>query len=106
MMTSVKMSTHYPKQRSDVRVRLVEGETVVFDRRCGLIHQLNPTARYIWERCDGTATVAGIAQHLAEAFGVDPQPAAADVVALIEQLHTLELLAPQDSRVRPVECEL
>jgi len=100
------MAAHYPKQRSDVRVRLVEGEIVVFDRRCGLIHQLNPTAGYIWERCDGTTTVADIAQHLAEAFGVDPQTAAADVVTLIEQLHTLELLAPQDSRVRPVECEL
>ena len=100
------MAAHYPKQRSDVRVCLVEEEMIVFDRCCGLIHQLNPTARYIWERCDGTATIADIAQHLAEAFGVDPQTAAADVVALIEQLHTLELLAPQDSRVRPVECEL
>ena len=100
------MTAQYPKQRSDVRMRLVEGERVVFDRRCGLIHQLNPTASYIWERCDGTATIADIAQHLAEAFGVDPQTAAADVVALIAQLHTLELLAPQDSRVRPVEYEL
>ena len=100
------MTAQYPKQRSDVRVRLVEGEMVVFDRRCGLIHQLNPTAGYIWERCDGTATIADIAQHLAEAFGVDPQTAAADVVALIAQLHTLEFLAPQDSKVRPVEDEL
>jgi len=106
MIEAAKMTAQYPQQRSDVRVCRVEEEMIVFDRRCGLIHQLNPTARYIWERCDGTATVADIAQHLAEAFGVDPQTAAADVVALMEQLHTLELLAPQDSGVRPVECEL
>ncbi len=100
------MIAQYPQQRADVRVRRVEEEMLVFDRRRGLIHQLNPIARYIWERCDGTATVADIAQHLAEAFGVEPQPAAADVVALIAQLHTLELLTPQERRVRPVECEL
>lgn len=88
------MATHYPKRRSDVRVRVVDGETVVFDRHHGLIHQLNSTAHYIWERCDGHATGADIAQQLAEAFGVDPKIATADVVTLVAQLYTLELLEP------------
>ncbi len=100
------MTTRYPKQRSDVRVHVVDGETVVFDRHCGLIHHLNLTARFIWERCDGTSSIAEIAQHLTEAFGVDPQTAAADVAALIAQLHTLEILEPQDSSERPVEFDL
>jgi PqqD family protein of HPr-rel-A system len=92
--------TPCPKRRSDVRVRVVDGEMVVFDRRHGLIHQLNATAHYIWERCDGHATVADIAQHLAAAFGVDPQTARDDVAALITQLHTLGLLEPQDDDTR------
>jgi PqqD family protein of HPr-rel-A system len=79
----------------------VDGETVVFDRHHGLIHQLNPTAHYIWERCDGHATVADIAQQLAEAFGVDLKTAADDVAALVAQLHTLELLEPQDGATKP-----
>jgi len=95
-----------PKRRSDVRVRVVDGETVVFDRRRGLIHALNPTAHFIWERCDGTATIADIAQQLAEAFGIEPQTAAADVAAFIAQLHAVELLAPQDSSKRLVTSKL
>ena len=97
------MVTYYPKQRSDVRVRVVDGETIVFDRRRGLIHQLNPTARYIWECCDGHVTVTDIAQQLAEAFEVDLQTAADDVAALVAQLHALELLEPQEARTRSVE---
>jgi PqqD family protein of HPr-rel-A system len=97
------MVTYYPKQRSDVRVRVVDGATIVFDRRRGLIHQLNPTARYIWERCDGHVTVADIAQQLAEAFEVDPRTAADDVAALVAQLYTLEILEPQEARTRSVE---
>ena len=97
------MVTYYPKQRSDVRVRVVDGETVVFDRRRGLIHQLNPTAHYIWERCDGHTAVADIAQQLAKAFEVDPKTAADDVAALVAQLHTLEILEPQEARTKSVE---
>jgi len=96
----------YPKRRADVRVRVVDGDLVVFDRRQELIHQFNPTARYIWERCDGTATVADIAQHLAEVFGVAPQTAAADVVVFLAHLHTLELLESQDSSARPASFDL
>jgi coenzyme PQQ biosynthesis protein PqqD len=100
------MATDVPTQRSDVRVRVVDGETVIFDRRRGLIHVLNSTAHFIWERCDGTATIADIAQQLATAFEVDPQKVAADVAAFIAQLHAVELLALQDSSVSPVEGNL
>jgi PqqD family protein of HPr-rel-A system len=81
-----------PRRRSDVSVRLIEGETVVFDRRAGLIHQLNQTATYIWERCDGTCTVPGLARQLSEDFDVDPAMAEKDVVAIIAQLQKLNLL--------------
>jgi len=91
----------YPQRRADVRVRVVDGETVVFDRRRGLIHHLNPTAHYIWERCDGSATVAAIAQQLAATFGVEAQTAAADVAACVAHLATLELLESQDGSTRP-----
>jgi len=99
------MALDVPQRRSDVRVRVVDGETVVFDRRRGLIHALNPTAHFIWERCDGTATIADIAQQLAAAFVVDPQTAAADVAAFIAHLHAVELLVPQDGSGRPVASE-
>jgi hypothetical protein len=89
----------YPRRCADVRVRVVDGDLVVFDRRQALIHYLNPTARYIWEQCDGSATVADIAHRLAEVFSVAPQTAAADVAVFLAHLYTIELLESQDRSV-------
>jgi len=86
------MSAYYPKRRSDVRVRLVEGETVILDRQAGRIHQLNRTASYIWERCDGQSTLEDLSAQLLQAFDVDAQVAADDMAAMVGQLRTLHLL--------------
>jgi len=85
-------STIYPMRRSDLSVRIMEGETVVLDRHRRLIHQLNKTASYIWERCDGKSTVAEIANELAEAFGIDVDSAERDTVTVVEELESLGLI--------------
>jgi hypothetical protein len=71
---------------------MVDGEVVVLDRRSDLIHQLNPTASYIWDRCDGQSTVAEIANQLAAAFDVDAKTAIQDVATTIMQLQSRGLL--------------
>jgi Coenzyme PQQ synthesis protein D (PqqD) len=81
-----------PKRRADVSARLIDGETVVLDRQAGLIHQLNHTASYIWERCDGHSTVRDIAHQLAQAFDVDLTVATHDVRTIVTQLQALHLL--------------
>jgi hypothetical protein len=70
----------------------VDGETVVLDQQAGVVHQLNATASFIWERCDGQSTLTDIAQQLAQAFEVDPHVASCDVNAMIGQLEALHLL--------------
>jgi hypothetical protein len=82
----------HPKRRVDVNVRMVDGEVVVLDRQSDLIHQLNHTASYIWDRCDGQSTMAEIANRLAAAFHVDADTAVQDVATTIRQLHSLGLL--------------
>ena len=84
----------YPKRRSDVRVRVIDGETVVLDRKRAKVHQLNRTASYIWSRCDGKAAIEEIVHQLAESFDVDPETAARDVMAAVWQLRKLNLLEP------------
>ena len=81
-----------PKRRTNVNSRTVEGETVVLDRSNKQIHQLNQTASYIWERCDGVSTLQAIAQQLAETFAVDGETAIRDVTAVVVQFHALHLL--------------
>lgn len=87
---------HCPRQRTDVSVRVVEGETVVLDRQGGLIHQFNPTASEVWGWCDGSHTVLQIAGQLVGAYDVDMATAVRDVMAIVRQLHTLNLLQFSD----------
>jgi hypothetical protein len=83
---------NHPKRRVDVNVRLIDDEVVVLDRQSDLIHQLNHTASYIWDRCDGQSTVTEIADQFAAAFHVDAHTAIHDVGTTISQLHSLGLL--------------
>jgi Coenzyme PQQ synthesis protein D (PqqD) len=73
---------------------MVDGEVVILDRQSDLIHQLNHTASYIWDLCDGQSTVGEIANQLAAAFHVDAHTAGRDVATTIRQLHSLGLLEP------------
>lgn len=94
---------NYPKRQPDVNVRAVEGEIVILDRQKGLIHQLNRTASYIWDRCDGKSTVAELSNQVAEVFDVDLQTAAKDVAATVWQLRRLNLLDPGQEFTAPSE---
>lgn len=81
-----------PKRRADVRTHIVDGETVVLDRREGLIHQFNKTASFIWELCDGSRTFDELSRELCEIFEVDFATAQRDVQATVETLRRSRLL--------------
>lgn len=80
------------KRRSDIQSRLVDGEIVVLDRQQGLIHQLNKTASYIWEQCNGQRTAAVIAHQVCEVFEVEEPTALTDVLEILKTLQDLKLL--------------
>ena len=72
--TKVKtMRASFPKRRSDVSAGVVDGETVLLDRKGNLVHQLNQTATYVWERCDGKTSETEVASQLTEVFEVNPK---------------------------------
>ena len=73
-------------------VREVEGELLVLDHRSERVHQLNVTAVYIWDQCDGKTSIADITQAIATEYGLDTRPAEADVVRTIAQFQELDLL--------------
>ena len=88
----VTAAANYPRRRTSLSVRTVEGETVVLDRREGLIHRLNPSAACVWNRCDGTASQAELAQQMTEGYDIDLETAARDVATVLGQLRRLNLL--------------
>jgi hypothetical protein len=92
----------YPTRRPGVRARAVDGEMLLLNRQRQLVHQLNPTARYIWERCDGRHTVLNIVDELGQAFDVDAETVTSDVAAAVRQLETAGLVDMR-SEQRPLE---
>ena len=82
----------YPKRRDDIHTRVVEGEAVLLDRQQDLIHQLNYTATYVWDCCDGRTSLTEIAAQLAEAFDVPQELAVRDLTMVIQQFRDLHLL--------------
>lgn len=81
-----------PKANPDLEVRTVEDEKVILNRDGEHIHQLNLTASFVWDRCDGSHDVTQIADELAEAFGVDSDLTLKDVSDVVLQFSQLGLL--------------
>jgi PqqD family protein of HPr-rel-A system len=83
-----------PKRRADLSVRDVDGETVVLDRRLGKVHQLNRTASYVWQHCDGRTEVREIVASLARSYGVEPGDVEGDVQDVLARFEALRLVEP------------
>ena len=83
-----------PNRRTEFEERVVEGEMVVMDKESEQIHQLNQTASFIWQLCDGDHDRQQIAEELAEAFEIDADTAEADVADTSKKLEEIGLLVP------------
>jgi methyltransferase-like protein len=79
-------------KRPELNVRTVDQEIVIVDTDSGEVHQLNPTASYIWDLFDGNTSIDRVTELVASDFNIDLERASVDVVAVVEQLKTLNLL--------------
>ncbi|HEY7218001.1 MAG TPA: PqqD family protein [Candidatus Binatia bacterium] len=86
------MMTYRPKRRPDIQTRVVDGQTVVLDPGEEFVHQINKTASYIWERCNGHRTPEEITCEVCEVFDVDFPTARRDVLATVDRLRRSKLL--------------
>ena len=72
--------------------REVNGETLVLDSRAELIHQLNPTATFIWQQAQSGSSAGEIAAAVTEAYAVELKTAHRDVAATLARLKELGLV--------------
>ena len=80
-------------EHSDFTIsREVNGETLILDGRAELIHQLNPTASFIWQQAKNGSAAAEIAAGLAEQYNVDLETAQRDMAAALARLRELNLV--------------
>jgi HprK-related kinase A len=79
-------------ERDGVVTAHLDDEAVLYELGSGAIHVLNASARAVWDRCDGTATLAEIADELSAAFAAEPARVRADVEAIVDELSDRGLL--------------
>jgi methyltransferase-like protein len=81
-----------PKQREGLTLQPVGDELLVLDVQSDTLHQLNPSASYIFEQCDGHTSTQAIVEGLAHCYGMEPKKIEADVEQTLEQLRALRLI--------------
>jgi hypothetical protein len=74
-----------PVRSPEIIVKEVGSETLLYSNHAGAIHILNPTAKLIWQLCDGNHTLEDMKQKITSSFSVD---AGYDIMKDIKQ--TLE----------------
>jgi hypothetical protein len=80
-----------PQWRSGVVLR-EDGDRSMLVTPSGSAYELNPTARAIWELCDGYTTVEELATAISEVFLIDPPGARREVAATIRMLRDADLV--------------
>ena len=69
MVVHSPVLTPVPTRREGVRLYLIDDEAMLYDPAHDVVHYLNATACFIWERCDGRRTAENIAADLRNACG-------------------------------------
>jgi len=88
------MRTH-PKARQDrLLVQRLDGETLVYDEQTHRAHCLDARAGRVWALCDGTRSVAEIAQAYGE--GAQGETVVTWTVAELAKARLLEDSAPSE----------
>ena len=87
-----RVGESFPKRRSDLNYKTIDGETLILNREEGRLHQLNPTASFIWDCCDGNSDIAEIIDRLAATYEVDYSTARKDVEEVLSNLRNSKLL--------------
>jgi hypothetical protein len=64
-------------------------------------HVLNPTARAIWELCDGGTRIDEMVAAICEVFAVSPSAAASDVERTLATLSVADLIVWSGAEVAP-----
>ena len=85
------MNTSRPIRKSEITVKDIGGETLLYGNNQKILHVLNSTAKVVWDLCDGQHSLTEIEQALRSNFSV---PVDHDVMVDIEK--TIESFASKD----------
>lgn len=70
----------------------MDQEMVLLNMKDGMYYGLNTVATFIWEQMQKPIAVARIRDALVKTYAVDPARCAADLLALLRELGTVNLI--------------
>jgi Coenzyme PQQ synthesis protein D (PqqD) len=73
-------------RRDRVMSQQVEGDAVLLDVDSGEYFALDDVGSLVWELCDGSRSVADMAELISAEFDVDASTALVDAIELLESL--------------------
>jgi hypothetical protein len=87
------MNTTKPVRKPGITVKDIGGETLLYSAAEEVIHILNPTARLIWELCDGEHSIEDMEQAIWDSFSVaDEHDVTGDIQRTLEVFASKGLL--------------
>ena len=81
-----------PERRTDVQLIDEDTRSILVDDEVGTTSVLNPTARAVWELCDGATTLDELVDAICQVFSVPPGVALRDVAAVLTDLEEAGLV--------------
>lgn len=75
-----------------VAAQQVEGKAILLQLETGAYFALDPVGSSIWALCDGSRTIAAIAEAICGEYAVDREVAERDVEALFDELERERLV--------------
>lgn len=80
------------RKNPNAAYRIYDGQaTIVLPERAA-VHVLNTVGSLVWDRIDGTCTVAQLVQLVLDEYDVAPEEARRDVLNFIERLREQEMV--------------
>jgi hypothetical protein len=92
----MSMWNAYICQNPDTPARTLDGEAIVITPDDSVLHTLNDTATFIWDRADGTRTLQAIADEMLEEFEVDAETLQREAISFVEDAVRRGLLLASD----------
>lgn len=88
------MAASKPELRDGLAVCELDGERLLYDEFSGEVHHLNLAASLITDLCDGTVTVRGMAEAIADVYEMPFDDVHGQVRRAVRELRAAGILAP------------
>lgn len=85
----------YRRRCSDFLVERIDNDMILVDVHGGQVHELNPTAAWLWDRLEHRVDAAALAEALCQRYDVSWERASIDVEQILLRFVASGLLSKE-----------